>query len=116
MALAAAFQDHRFQPLRPEELADLELEISVLTPMRRLDQVSEIEVGTHGLYIEQGYNRGLLLPQVATEYKWDRETFLQQTCRKAGLAPEAWKDPATRLFVFTADILSEHPGKTGCTK
>ncbi len=116
MALAAAFQDPRFPPLRAEEFADLDLEISVLTPMRRIDNVEEIEVGTHGIYLERGLSRGLLLPQVATEYKWDRLTFLEQTCGKAGLPPDAWKDPETRIYVFSADILTEHPGQPGCVK
>ncbi|MEW6388384.1 MAG: AmmeMemoRadiSam system protein A [Thermodesulfobacteriota bacterium] len=109
MALAAAFHDPRFPPLREEELADLELEISVLTPMRQIAKVDEIEVGKHGLIIVKGMHRGLLLPQVATEYKWDRQTFLEQTCCKAGLPPDAWKDPDTRIYVFTAEILTERP-------
>jgi AmmeMemoRadiSam system protein A len=109
MAVAAAFNDPRFPPLREEELADLEMEISVLSPMRQIAKVEEIEVGKHGLYLVNGMYRGLLLPQVATEYKWDRLTFLQQTCGKAGLPPDAWKDPATRIYVFTAAILREHP-------
>lgn len=107
MAVAAAFNDPRFPPLREEELADLELEISVLSPMRQIKHIEEIEVGRHGLYLEQGLCRGLLLPQVATEYGWDRLTFLKQTCLKAGLPPDAWQDPATRIFVFSADILHE---------
>jgi AmmeMemoRadiSam system protein A len=110
MAAAAAFHDPRFRPLGPEELADLEVEISVLTPMQPLDKVEKIEVGKHGLYIEKGRCRGLLLPQVATEYRWDRTTFLEQTCCKAGLPPQAWKEPDTKIFTFTADIFSDHPG------
>ena len=109
MALAAAFQDPRFQPLRPEELAEIDLEISVLSPMRRIDTIEEIQVGAHGLYVERGVCRGLLLPQVATECGWDRTTFLQQTCGKACLPANAWQDPATRIFVFTAEILKEPP-------
>ncbi|RJR39805.1 MAG: AmmeMemoRadiSam system protein A [Deltaproteobacteria bacterium] len=110
MAAAAAFHDPRFRPLGLEELADLEVEISVLTPMHPLDKVEKIEVGKHGLYIEKGRCRGLLLPQVAVEYRWDRTTFLEQTCCKAGLPPQAWKEPDTRIFTFTADIFSDHPG------
>ncbi len=109
MAAAAAFRDPRFSPLREEELADLDVEISILTPMQRISKVEEIEVGKHGLYIERGYYRGLLLPQVATQYKWNRQTFLEQTCCKAGLPPDAWKDTATRIYTFTAEIISEHP-------
>lgn len=109
MAVAAAFHDPRFSPLREEELADLDVEISVLTPMQRINKAEEIEVGKHGLYIERGPSRGLLLPQVATQYRWDRTTFLEQTCAKAGLPTQAWKEPETRIFVFTADIFSETP-------
>jgi len=107
MAAAAAFHDPRFPPVREEELADIDLEISVLSPMRRIFKIEEIEVGKHGLYLERAYARGLLLPQVATECKWDRTTFLEQTCCKAGLPPNAWNDPNTRIFVFTAEIFSE---------
>lgn len=111
MAAAAAFNDPRFPPVREEELADIDLEISVLSPMHRIFKEAEIEVGKHGLYIERALARGLLLPQVATECKWDRVTFLEQTCCKAGLPPSAWQDPNTRIFVFTAEIFSEHPPK-----
>jgi AmmeMemoRadiSam system protein A len=113
MAVAAAFQDPRFPPLGPEELADLELEISVLTPMQRIQKVEEIQVGKHGLYIVRGIYRGLLLPQVATEHNWDRLTFLEQTCAKAGLPADAWKDPAAQIYVFSAEIFSEPPSKSG---
>jgi AmmeMemoRadiSam system protein A len=109
MAPAAAFQDPRFPPLQADELADLEIEISVLTPMRLIKSTDEIEVGKHGLYIVMGLNRGLLLPQVATQYHWDRRTFLEQTCNKAGLPPDAWKDPNTQIFIFRADIFTDHP-------
>lgn len=116
MAAAAAFHDPRFRPLGREELADLEVEISVLSPMKLSQDVGEIQVGTHGLYIVQGSCRGLLLPQVATEYHWDRLTFLQQTCCKAGLPPDAWKDPSTKIYTFTAQVFGDHPQKAGCAK
>ena len=116
MAEAAAFHDPRFRPLGKEELADLDVEISVLTPMQRLGKIEDIEVGKHGLFIEKGPQRGLLLPQVAVEYHWDRTKFLEQTCVKAGLPPQAWKDPDTRIFTFTADIFSDHPGAPGPRK
>ena len=109
MAPAAAFQDPRFRPLQADELADLEIEISVLTPMRLIKSTDEIEVGKHGLYIVKGLNRGLLLPQVATQYHWDRQTFLEQTCTKAGLPSNAWKDPGTQIFIFRAEIFADHP-------
>lgn len=104
MALAAAFEDPRFPPLSAEELSDLELEISALTPLRRVQDPAEIEVGRHGLYIRRGPFSGVLLPQVAVEYGWDRETFLRETCRKAGLPPDAWRDPETEIYVFSAEV------------
>jgi AmmeMemoRadiSam system protein A len=113
MAAAAAFHDPRFKPLRPEELADLEIEISVLSPMKLIKSTDEIEVGRDGLYVVQGFCRGLLLPQVAKEYKWDRLAFLQQTCCKAGLAPDAWKDSSTKIYSFTADVFAESAQKGG---
>jgi AmmeMemoRadiSam system protein A len=109
MAPAAAFQDPRFRPLQAGELADLEIEISVLTPLQLIKSTDEIEVGKHGLYIVKGFNRGLLLPQVATQYHWDRRTFLEQTCCKAGLPSDAWKDPNTQIYIFSAEIFSDHP-------
>ena len=111
MAVAAAFQDPRFPPLRQDELADLDVEISVLSPMCQIKHIEEIQVGRDGIYLERDPCRGLLLPQVATEYGWDRTTFLKQTCVKAGLPPEAWEDPATRIFIFSAKILHELPKK-----
>jgi AmmeMemoRadiSam system protein A len=104
MAFSAAFGDPRFPPLTAQEFKDIDLEISVLSPLRQIKHADEIEVGKHGLYIRKGACRGLLLPQVATEYKWDRDTFLQQTCCKACLPPMAWKDPETEIYVFSADI------------
>jgi AmmeMemoRadiSam system protein A len=111
MAVAAAFGDPRFPPLREEELADLDLEISVLSPMHQIKNIEEIQVGRDGIYMERGSCRGLLLPQVATEYGWDRLTFLKQTCSKACLPQDAWGDPATRIFIFSAKILHETPKK-----
>lgn len=107
MARAAAFQDPRFEPLQPEELSDVEIEISVLSPLQRIDSPEKIVVGQHGLLIQKGLQRGLLLPQVATEWGWDRETFLQHTCLKAGLGNDCWKDKDVELYVFTAEVFSE---------
>ncbi|WP_448384558.1 AmmeMemoRadiSam system protein B [Desulfosoma sp.] len=104
MASAAAFQDPRFPPVTPEEWDDLELEISVLSPLEKLDDPTQVRVGTHGLVLRKGSRSGLLLPQVAVEQGWDRETFLRQTCRKAGLPPEAWRDPDTEIYIFTAEV------------
>ena len=104
MAEAAAFRDPRFMPVTERELADLEIEISVLTPLKKITDVNEIEVGKHGIYMKKGWNSGLLLPQVATEYGWDRQTFLEHTCQKAGLPTNAWKDKNTEIYIFSADI------------
>lgn len=106
MAMAAAFQDPRFPPVRSDELEELEIEISVLTPLRRISNVEEIQVGAHGLYVKRGGFAGLLLPQVATEWGWDRTTFLEHTCEKAGLPKDAWKDSKTDLYIFSADVFS----------
>lgn len=103
-AMQAAFHDPRFDSVDRKELKDIDIEISVLTPMQKIEDVAEIEVGKHGLYIEKGYNSGLLLPQVATEYNWDRTTFLEHTCFKAGLSKNAWKSKDTNIYIFSADI------------
>lgn len=107
MAEAAAFRDPRFPPVTADEVPDLEIEISVLTPLRKIADVSEIQVGLHGLLIREGLYQGLLLPQVATEYGWDRDTFLTQTCHKAGLPGNCWQDPNTEILIFSADIFNE---------
>jgi len=104
MAIQAAFHDPRFAPLEKKEWKDIDIEISVLTPMKKIENIDEIEVGIHGLYIEKGHNSGLLLPQVATENNWDRETFLDYTCWKAGLQKDAWKSPDTKIYIFSADV------------
>jgi AmmeMemoRadiSam system protein A len=104
MAAQAAFHDPRFDPVSERELPDLEIEISVLTPLKKIKDVEEIEVGKHGILMEKGFSSGLLLPQVATEYGWDRETFLEHTCYKAGLPKDAWKDEDTVICIFSADI------------
>ncbi|MFZ1035817.1 MAG: AmmeMemoRadiSam system protein A, partial [Smithella sp.] len=98
MAIAAAFNDPRFPSLKSDELQYLTFEISVLSPFKRIKDVNEIEVGKHGLYIVRGCNSGLLLPQVAIEYEWDRETFLKETCHKAGLPLQAWMDEETEIY------------------
>ena len=104
MAGAAAFRDPRFMPVTEKELPDLEIEISVLTPLRKITDVDDIEVGKHGIYLRKGGYSGLLLPQVATEYGWDRKTFLEHTCQKAGLPSQAWKDGNAEIYIFSADI------------
>lgn len=107
MATAAAINDPRFPPLAAAELTDIRIEISVLSPLHRIADVDEIEVGRHGIYLEQGRKRGVLLPQVASEYHWDRTTFLRQTCHKAGLPPDAWQDAASVISIFSAQIFGE---------
>lgn len=107
MACQAAFADPRFGPVSKDELGMCELEISVLTPMMRAE-ADEITVGRDGIYIVKGANRGVLLPQVAAEHGWDREKFLEQTCVKAGLAPETWKEPHTEIYRFEALVFSEN--------
>jgi AmmeMemoRadiSam system protein B/AmmeMemoRadiSam system protein A len=107
MARAAAFSDWRFNPVKTEELPDIEIDISVLSPLSEVRDPSTIVVGTHGLIVSRGSNRGVLLPQVPTEWGWDRETFLAQTCAKAGLPAGAWKEKGTRIESFTADVFSE---------
>ncbi|MDY6851654.1 MAG: AmmeMemoRadiSam system protein A [Thermodesulfobacteriota bacterium] len=107
MARAAAFEDPRFPPLSAKELPELNLEISVLTPMRRVENLEEIEVGRHGIYIIQGSCRGVLLPQVATEQGWDRDAFLENTCLKAGLGPDCWQDRETEIHIFSAEVFGE---------
>jgi len=104
MAEAAAFRDPRFSPVKEKELPELEIEISVLTPLKKITDVNEIEVGKHGIYIKKGWFSGLLLPQVATEYGWDRQTFLEHTCQKAGLPSSAWREKDTEIYIFSADI------------
>lgn len=107
-AIAAAVQDPRFPSVVPEELEEIEIEISVLSPLRPIEDVNEVQVGVHGLYIVKGQRSGLLLPQVATEQGWDREAFLRGVCRKAGLPEGCWREGA-QLYVFTADVFEEEP-------
>ena len=106
LVVESAFGDRRFSPLTAEEFAEIDIEISVLTTLRKVKDINEIEVGKHGLYIRKGLFSGLLLPQVATEYNWDRETFLEQTCWKAGLPESAWKEGAD-IYLFGAEVFGE---------
>jgi AmmeMemoRadiSam system protein A len=108
VAVSAAREDPRFDPVQPSELADLDVEVSILGPLEPIDPLdpSAITIGRHGLVVEQHHRRGLLLPQVATEWGWDRETFLSQTCVKAGLAPDAWRRGAT-VHRFAGDVFGD---------
>jgi AmmeMemoRadiSam system protein A len=108
MAAAAASRDPRFEPIAPTELRALTVEISVLTPDVPIGGPEEIEIGRHGLDVRRGGVRGLLLPQVAVEHKLNGERFLAETCRKAGLAGDAWRDPATEVRAFEAQVFGDH--------
>jgi AmmeMemoRadiSam system protein B/AmmeMemoRadiSam system protein A len=104
MAIAAALQDPRFKPVTAEELSDLDIEISVLTPLVLVHDFDDIVIGRDGLVIKKGYAQGLLLPQVAAEYNWTVEEFLQETCHKAGLPGDAYKSDDTEIYKFSAQV------------
>jgi len=106
MAVAAAIEDPRFEPVSIKEIGDLHIEISVLSLPAPIDDPKNVVVGRHGIIISRGFNKGLLLPQVPLEYHWDRETFLRHGCLKAGLPPDAWKK-GTRIEVFEAEVFGE---------
>lgn len=108
MAVAAATEDPRFRPVSARELELVHIEISVLSPMIKVADVQEIQIGRDGLYIVSGFQSGVLLPQVATEWGWDRNEFLEQVCRKAGLPRNAWKTGST-LYRFSAQVFDEQP-------
>ena len=109
MAGAAATQDYRFMydPVTSEEMKDIQIKISVLSELQRIQSIEEVEVGVHGIWIKQGNKGGTYLPEVATELGWDRETFVEHCCvEKAGLPSGAWKKDA-ELYVYTSQILTE---------
>lgn len=105
-ARGAALEDPRFSPIRPQELALVEIEVSILSSFEEITP-ERIEAGKHGLMISRGPQRGLLLPQVAVQYGWTAERFLAETCIKAGFERRAWMDPSTRIHAFTAEVFSE---------
>jgi AmmeMemoRadiSam system protein A len=105
-AAAAALEDPRFPPVKPDEVTEIEIEISLLSPLEPMVP-AQIEIGRHGLVVERGSRRGLLLPQVPVERRWQWLRFVEETCVKAGLARDAWKDPATRTFAFTTEVFTE---------
>ncbi len=107
MAMAAASNDPRFHPLQIHDLDSIDIQISVLSPLVIIDNIDEIKVGTHGIYLEKSHHRGVLLPQVAQENNWDTITFLDQTCIKAGLTPTAWQDSDAEIYIFSAQIFAE---------
>jgi AmmeMemoRadiSam system protein A len=105
-AVAAATTDPRFPAVEPSELAGIDIELSIIGPLEPVGSLDEIEVGRHGLLIETGRHRGLLLPQVATERSWDRAAFVAATCHKAGLAADAWEKGA-KIWRFEAEVFGE---------
>jgi AmmeMemoRadiSam system protein A len=105
-ARAAALDDSRFEPVSCLELSEIEIEVSVLSALRDVT-LQQIEAGKHGLVISRGMRRGVLLPQVATQFNWGAQRFLEETCVKSGLERDAWKDAATRVQAFTAEVFSE---------
>ena len=113
-AVAAAVGDPRFMPLTLGEMPDVEFEVSVLSSMEPVENIADIEIGKHGLLISRKNARGLLLPQVATSYGWDREQFLAETCKKAGLSSDAWKDGAT-IHTFSAFVFGERQSHLSAT-
>jgi AmmeMemoRadiSam system protein B/AmmeMemoRadiSam system protein A len=111
MASEAALNDPRFYPVTKNELPDIEIEISVLSPFMLINDINKIRVGKHGLFIKKGFYQGLLLPQVATDYNWDRIEFLKQTCKKAGLPEYSWKEQNCEIYIYSATVFSERDFK-----
>jgi len=107
MAVAAATRDPRFPPLRAEELGELDVRISALGPMRPMGRPSEIAIGRDGVSVRRGWHRGTLLPSVAAESGWDAETFLARTCLKAGLPPDAWREPDAVVELYAAEEMGD---------
>lgn len=108
MAIQSSTRDPRFEPVAPDELKDIKIEISVLSQPERVQNVDEIKMGTHGVIVKRGLNSGVFLPQVATETGWSRDEFLSNLCAtKAGLPADAWKDKKTELYIFTAQVFGE---------
>jgi hypothetical protein len=112
LAIAAGMRDPRFEPVTPDELDNLHYEVSVLSPMQQT-AAADVTPGLHGLYVRRGAKSGVLLPQVASEWGWDRETFLDHACRKAGLPTGAWRNAATEVLTFTAQIFNEGHRRAG---
>lgn len=106
-AINAALRDPRFPPVSLRELKDIKIEITILSPFKKIEDINKIVVGRHGIFIKRGFSQGLLLPQVATEYGWDRETFLKHACLKAGLEPNCYQDKDTEIYIFEGLIISE---------
>ncbi|HDT12711.1 MAG TPA: AmmeMemoRadiSam system protein A [Candidatus Marinimicrobia bacterium] len=107
MAEASAFEDPRFNPIKKHELNEITIEISVLSELEEVSGVTDIEVGKHGVLLKQGYQQAVFLPQVAPEQGWDRDEMLSHLSMKAGLSPDAYKNPDMKFYIFTAVVFSE---------
>jgi len=114
MAVSAAKEDPRFSHIQLSELESLEIDISVLSPLQKIDDPLDFELGRHGIYIREGSSNGCFLPQVATETEWTKEEFLSKCCSmKAGLSPDAWKKRNIEIYIFTSESISEKCNKGG---
>ena len=111
-AKAAALEDSRFEPVPAQELPEIDIELSILSPLQDATP-EQIEVGKHGISVSRGLQRGVLLPQVASQFRWDAKKFLEETCVKADLERDAWKDPRTQIQVFTAEVFGEADFRAG---
>ena len=112
MAIEAATGDPRFQHISPEQIDKIDIEISVLSPLKKIKSPDEINIPGHGVVVRRGSRSGVYLPQVADETGWNKEEFLTSLCaHKAGLPRDAWKDPATELYTFTAEVFGEKGGR-----
>jgi len=108
MAVSAAKEDPRFSQIKPSDLEELEIDISVLSPLQKIDDPLDFELGRHGIYIKKGSSNGCFLPQVATETGWTKDEFLSKCCSmKAGLSPDAWKKRGIDVYIFTSEIIAD---------
>ena len=107
MALSSAFDDPRFMPLSPKELDEIDIEISVLSPLKKIKSIDEIKIGEHGILLKKGFRSATFLPQVAVEQKWGLKELLENVCYKAGIDSESWKAPDTELYVYSAIVFGE---------
>ncbi len=112
IAVQAAFYDPRLPALTEKEFEEIEVEVSVLSALKKVGSPGEVKPGLHGVFLKRGFNSGLLLPQVALEHGWDRNTFLEQACYKAGLSKDAWMNKETEIYVFSAEVFSESEVKS----
>jgi AmmeMemoRadiSam system protein A len=116
MAVEASRNDPRFPPVTEDELEEIDIEISVISPFEKVEDIEQIRIGEHGIFLRQGYYQGLLLPQVATEYGWSRKEFLEHTCMKAGLKKDCYRDARCEIFIFSAMVFGEKTGENNRRK